>query len=147
MTSMSSTVARPRQALPAWVRHALVACVVGGILAMHTLLTGVGHGSGVSHGELASSASASATHLGHAAADAAADLMAPMPDGAGGMLDDCGGLVALCLAMILGVSAAIWLSRRRDDRVLWQLPPPLTLLPVGSPGPTSPALPENVPAS
>lgn len=44
-------------------------------------------------------------------------------------LSDCGGLMMLCLAMILGVSAYIVLRKRLSDRVLWQLPPPLRLEP------------------
>lgn len=126
---MSGHLELREQDMPAWLRYVLVTLLIGGVLAMHTLLLGTTHGSSVSHDGMVTAVSDGVHHVGAAAAEAASAISSPTPDGSGAM-DSCGGLASLCLAMIIGVSAHIWLTKRRNDRVLWQLPPPRTSVPV-----------------
>lgn len=99
-----------------------------GVLAMHHLFLGGGEDA-VSHHDSAGTSSVAAQVAPVAAAlEATADVVHE-----GGVtedpLSDCSGLMALCMGMLLGVSAFIVLRKRLADRVLWQLPPPTNLVP------------------
>lgn len=97
--------------------------LVVGVLAMHHLFLGTGEGVGSHHGR--SSVSSEVAHAEPAATLSVGSTMSGAPDGGDtDPLSDCGGLMALCFAMILGISAYIVLRKRLVDRVLWQLPPP-----------------------
>jgi hypothetical protein len=93
---------------------------------MHGLLLGVDHGAGMNLELTVPSMTSGMHHTTQTVVSAAADDVPAMPDRSG-VMDGCCGLAALCLAMIVGAGVVLWVARRRVERVLWQLPPPLEL--------------------
>lgn len=118
MTRRSTTA----EALPRGVRVALNALIILGVFAMHNLLLG-SNGEVKPHHEMLSMSQA-ASETAHSGAVVMTEVVSSSMDGMQGAMSDCGGLMALCLALVLGVSAYIVLRKRLADRVLWQLPPP-----------------------
>jgi hypothetical protein len=111
-----------------WLRVGLIALLIVGVFAMHNLLMDSDTGLQPHH-EMSTSALASLEyHASEGASKAATMLVGPSGELAGAM-SDCGGLMALCLAMIVGVSAYVVLRKRLSERILWQLPPPATARP------------------
>ncbi len=112
--------------LPRGGRAALYASVLLGVLTMHTLFLSSAGDLQPHHEAIAISGfAADVSHAGSAAGVAVA--LADHADGLSGEMSDCGGLMAWCLALILGVSAYIALQTRALGRVLWQIPRPTTL--------------------
>lgn len=105
-----------------WLRVLFVAALVLGLFAMHHVLTSQIDGMSADHAgaQMAASADAGMQMSAVSHDEGHGD------DGAEGM-PECGGLMLLCVAMIIGVGALIML-RLRTDRVLWQLPPPTTIV-------------------
>lgn len=114
------------EAMPRGPRAALNILIIIGVFAMHNLLLSSGGEAQAHHEMLPMSEAAGGTV--HDAATGAVAIVKVVKvssiDDMNGAMSDCGGLIALCLAMILGVSAYIVLRRRLAERVLWQLPPP-----------------------
>ena len=122
---MSDLRATPADAMSRGLRVALNVLIILGVFAMHNLLLS-SEGANASHHAMSpvSDVVLGAAHHGAADAVVVAQVVAGAGDDMGGSMSDCGGLMALCLAMVLGASAYIVLRKRTLDRVLWQRPPP-----------------------
>lgn len=128
----SSGTSHPRQ-LPHWVRLCLNVSLIVGIFAMHNVVTdGDGefdaHHLGSQGFQAASSAKAASMSAVESTASRVGMTVQTLVASNGDMglsMADCGGLMMLCIAMVLGITAYILLRRRTLDRLLWQLPPPL----------------------
>lgn len=114
--------------MPPLVRLWLTTMLMLGILVMHGVVTSADDGA-VAHHESMPTVQGSAAVMGHAAESVSRVAGVAQVGELGGVLGTslahCGGLGALCLAMIIGLSAFVVLRRRTLDRVPWQLPPPM----------------------
>ena len=108
--------------MPLWSRLSLIALLFLSILSMHGATSGEQGGLTDHHSSITIAQSAVSSVV--AAGDSVTHLVgAPQPSGESGLsMSDCGGVSAVCLAMIVGASAYIVLRGRVVDRVLWQLP-------------------------
>lgn len=123
---MSDGRETPAEALPRGLRVVLHALIIVGVFAMHNLALSSDGGVHSSHHEMSPvSDVVGAVHDGAADVMVVAQAAVGSGDGTQGSLSDCGGLMALCLAMVVGVSAYIVLRKRVGERVLWQRPPPM----------------------
>ena len=111
-----------------WLRVGLIAPLIVGVFAMHNLLMDSDTGLQPHH-KMLTSAGASLEHHASEGASAAATMLGEPAGEVGGAMSDCGGLMALCLAMIVGASAYIAIRKRLSERILWQLPPPTAARP------------------
>lgn len=116
-----------------WVRVCLHSLLILGIVGMHSLFIGTTASDAtpsvrdassiaqtpVEHGTM----SMSAAHHDNASGSATSGAE---HHGGSGTMEDCCGVLMLCLAMITGIGALILMWKRRIDRVLWQLPPPFS---------------------
>lgn len=122
---MMRTTHPDRRSTPSVVRVCIDVLLILGVLAMHNAVLGgdesVGHHDAVMVASVAPDPGAPNIQSLTTNSDSGV-----MP----GPLSDCGGLMVLCVAMILGVGAYVLLRRRLVDRVLWQLPPATMRLPV-----------------
>ena len=125
---MTASRSLPTREAPKGLRLGVNLLLILGVLAMHHLFLGGGEDAASHHDSTASSTVAAQVAPVAAVLNATADVVHE-----GGITDDpvsdCGGLMAFCMAMLLGVSAYIVLRKRLADRVLWQLPPPTNLVP------------------
>lgn len=104
--------------------------VIFGIFAMHNFLVGGGDEM-VAHHATPLATAQSNTVTAPPALGTADDMQAVgRGDGHGmpGELSDCCGILMLCVSMIMGVGALLFIRRKVADRVLWQLPPPSRLI-------------------
>lgn len=117
---------------PRWVQVCLSSLLIAGIFAMHNFpaYDHDGHGTqemteSVVHAASSVTVAAVATagSVSHHAESAIRVVVAAGGD-MGLSMSDCGGLMMLCMAMMLGISAYILIRKRMFDRLLWQLPPP-----------------------
>ncbi len=134
MSWMFATRPTVAGAMPRGLRVALNALIILGVFAMHHLLLGP-DGEAQPHHEMRPvSAAVSGNSDAGAIVSTEVDNMSSA-DGLQGIMSDCGGPMALCLGMILGVSAYIVLRKRVAERVLWQLSRPAAArpFPVGPP--------------
>lgn len=123
---MHTTGVQLHRQMPPWLRTCLNSAVIIGIFAMHQMVIGPADASPSHHLVPVVSTPAAAAH--------AADLDAAAPNGAAvsghsdggsqGWMSDCCGLLMLCLAMLAGAAALIFILRRASERIMWQLPPP-----------------------
>ncbi|MCW2839929.1 MAG: hypothetical protein JWR55_1412 [Aeromicrobium sp.] len=127
MLEMHTTAVRLHRQMQPWLRICLNSAVIIGIFAMHQMVIGPADAAPAHHAMPAlSSQSTAMTHT----ADVAASTSAPDPasdhkgDGSQGSMSDCCGLLMLCLSMLVGLAAFIFVRSRASARVLWQLPPP-----------------------
>lgn len=120
---MSATRSLDPRIVPAGLRVGLIGLIIVGVFAMHNMLMGSDSGLPLHHQMATPSLAAVEHHASEGASAAATMLMEPAGELCGAMAD-CGGLMALCLAMIVGISACIALRKRVLDRILWQIPPP-----------------------
>ena len=100
---------------------------------MHSLLTGVPESHGGHAGSTSDTAASTSitSHEEHPAATTATVAMdsTHAPAGGGGehepkdTMGDCGGLVAMCLALLVSFAGLLMARAKATDRVLWQLPP------------------------
>lgn len=104
--------------------------VILGIFAMHNILVGGGDQLVAHHATpLAAAQSDTVTApLALGTADEIAAVGRGDSHGMSGQLSDCCGVLMLCLSMIMGAGALLFIRRKVADRVLWQLPPPSRLL-------------------
>lgn len=113
-----------------WLLVALSAVLVVGVVAMHSLVlrpATVTPTAGADHSHAAATASSDmAVAQGVDHTGGAADLGGHGEHG-GGLLEGCDGLLAMCLAMLVGLAAFLLLRERVLRRVLWQLPPPTAI--------------------
>lgn len=123
MLLMNSTGPRLSAQVPHWRRACVHAAVVVGIFAMHQLLAGQAHGPSAPHGGMDMTSTAAPAQ--HASTQPAVE---PLSGDSEGVLSDCGALVALCFAVIVGIGAVIVFRRWMSERVLWHLPPPIRIL-------------------
>lgn len=123
MTVMLISGSTSKWRAPTWQRVIVNSLLILGVVAMHNVLAGDTHSAEGHHG--ASMASSTTATQNTTASDTlltqSSDPGVPPSD----PMPDCGGAMALCLAMILGISAYIVIRKRLADRVLWQLPPPV----------------------
>lgn len=110
------------EAMPRGLKIALNVMVIAGVFAMHNLLSGVGQDMQPHH--TMPSMSQTMSGASHTAMTATTAVVSEAGADMQGTMSDCGGLMALCLALVLGVSAYLVVRKRLADRVLWQLPPP-----------------------
>ncbi len=104
--------------------------VILGIFAMHNVLVGDGDQM-IAHHATPLAASESTTMAAPSALGTADEMQAVgRGDGHGipGESSDCCGILMICLSMIMGVGALLFIRRKVADRVLWQLPPPSRLI-------------------
>lgn len=124
---VDSTHSRVEFQAPHWTRVCVHSVLIVGIFAMHNLLAGDGDQL-TPHHATPMSATQSDAAMGPAAVDADHDQLqlAEHGDGHGplGPLSDCCGLLVLCLSMIVGAGALLFIRSKSVERVLWQLPPP-----------------------
>lgn len=120
---MSTSHSLDTRSAPTGLRIGLIALLIVGVLAMHNLLMGSDEGLKPHHQMLTTSLATAEHHASEGASTTATMLVRPASE-LGGALAGCGGLMALCMAMIVGVSAYIAFRGRLSDRILWQLPPP-----------------------
>lgn len=127
MLVMHTSGLDPRTPMPHWLRICVHSAVIIGIFAMHQMM--VGHvDESTSHHVTATVATAPASVAGSLEDSQHAVPVVVHSDGdSQAAMSDCCGLVMLCLAMIAGVSAFVFVRRRSAERVLWQLPPPTNL--------------------
>lgn len=128
MSAMSTTHSLEARGVAVWLRLGLIVLLLVGVFAMHNLLVDSDNGL-QQHHEMSTSTLASLEHHASDGASAAAAMLVRSAGDQGGAMSDCGGLMALCLAMIVGVSAYVALRRRLSERILWQLPPPTSARP------------------
>lgn len=115
---------------PHWSRVCVSALLVLGVVAMANML-----GANPDSMALSSSHDTALTQHGVAAApfhgtEDSAGLPAATvkpPLGSGESLSDCFGLVMLCMAMVIGISALLLSRRAPGGHVMWQLPRPHTI--------------------
>ena len=107
-----------------WLRLCLHSLLILGIFGMHHVLADQGDNPAAHHAGMEMSVAPSAQPAHDATLGvtwvAATDLGG---DGAGTM-SDCGGLMILCIAMVMGLSLFLFIRRRVRERVLWRLPRP-----------------------
>lgn len=104
---------------PTWQRVVVNSLLILGIVAMHHVLASDSHGAGQHH-ETGLVSSVTVTQSTTANDELLEQRQGPsVPPSA--PMPDCGGAMALCLAMIVGISAYMVIRRRPTDRVLWQL--------------------------
>ena len=109
-----------RTAAPREVLVALAAVLVLGVIAMHNLATGPAPGSATthtasSHGTVVAGHHedrAEAPHAGSGSSDGHGD------HGASPM-DECGGLLAACLSLLVGLASLVLARRGPSRRLLW----------------------------
>ena len=113
--------------LMAMLAPALILCTV----LMDTLVLGPASGGQHTARAQMASSSTSADHADtvQAAMVASPDGGDPMPMGPGteGGMSDCGGLVAMCLALLISFVALFGWPRGAFPWVLWQRPPPTSV--------------------
>ncbi|MEJ7634730.1 hypothetical protein [Aeromicrobium sp.] len=123
---MSTRCLVPAEALPRGLRAVLNWLIILGVFAMHNVLVGADGQTQSHHDSMSmSQIGDAAEETAHMSAVVVASVVhaAELPD-TGGAMSDCGGLMALCLAMVVTVSALLVVRQVSRDRVLWQLPPP-----------------------
>lgn len=121
------SLSRPRDQSPHWLRVCVNALIMLGVVAMLNLVgatsepiaSGSSHDVTMTHAQTPG-ALAEAPGRGHHPA-----LVVPADDG-GMSMEDCCGLVMLCIAMIAGMGAFAFLGRRSIGRMMWQVPRPHT---------------------
>lgn len=113
---------------PHWSRVCVNALLVLGVVAMLNML-------GANSESMAPLGSSHDTSMSHAqtavpladAEDSGRHLAPAMPIHDGGLsVADCCGLVMLCVAMIVGISAFVLSGRPSGGRLMWQMPRPHT---------------------
>lgn len=113
-----------------WLLVGLSALLVVGVVAMHSLVLRPAASmpsAGADHSHAAAMGGSTMTvamDVGHTGGDA--DLGGHGEHG-GGLLEGCEGLVAICLALLVGFATLLLLRERVLRRVLWQLPPPTAI--------------------
>lgn len=109
-----------RTAAPREVLVALAAVLVLGVIAMHNLATGPSLGFATAH--TASSHGTVAPGHGDVAAEAP-HAGSPSSNGHGdhgsSPMDECGGLLAACLSLLVGLAGLVLLRRGPSRRLLW----------------------------
>lgn len=122
ITAMLPNGSASGRLLPTWQRVVVNSVLILGIVAMHNALAGDSNSSGEHHGtSMTPSMAVAAQHI-----TVGDPKFAPLNDPGippTSPMPDCGGAMALCLAMILGISAAIMIRKRLSERVLWRLSP------------------------
>ncbi|WP_311210056.1 MULTISPECIES: hypothetical protein [unclassified Aeromicrobium] len=126
----NASAARPATTRHGWLLLVLAPALIVGIVLMHSLMSApaIGGMSAMddSMTSMAMTHPAAATHA--AVSPTGAD--APMGHGTGGM-PDCGGLMIMCLALLVSALALAAWRRGPSTRVLWQQARP-TLVHLGS---------------
>lgn len=125
---MSATRSLDPRSAPAGLRIGLIGLIIVGVFAMHNML--MSSDSGLQpHHQMATPSLAAVEHHASETASAAVTMLVDPAGELCGAMADCGDLMALCLAMIVGISAYIAVRKRLSDRILWQLPPPTAARP------------------
>lgn len=127
MTTMRARV--PATIGSTWLMVLLAPALVVGIVAMHSVLA-----QPPGESDMAPMAAAAALHVdmhGDVPAGEVSSTVGRSPGGEHGTerggMSDCGGLMTMCMALLVSV-AALLLGRDGGSRwVLWQLPPPSLL--------------------
>lgn len=113
--------------MPHWLRICVHSAVIVGIFAMHQMMVGQIDSPVSHHVTTVAPAHSSPAVDGHFEGSQPADpAVVHSDDDSQGVMSDCCGLMMLCLSMLAGVGAFIFIRRRSADRVMWQLPPPTT---------------------
>jgi hypothetical protein len=122
---------------PHWMRMCVHSFLILSVFAMHNVLVSDG-GQLTSHHEQSMATTESVAAMGSAASSGDDPAQAVAPKGGHGPLGEmsnCCGLLMLCLAMIMGVGALLFVRRKVGERVLWRIPPPSRLVDVLRPPP------------
>lgn len=119
---MPRVVRHATPARPTWLLAVLAPALILGIVAMHSMLAQSPQPMPM---VMAPSAS-SAPHGAEVSASSAQTTADPTDGGHGheGSMPDCGGLMAMCLALIVSIIAFVAARRGAVLRVLWQRPLP-----------------------
>ena len=126
MEMMNATATPRLRQMPHWGRVCLNSMLILGVFAMHHVLTGNDGAVAVHHETTSMAAMADdiRTTAGPSHTTTEHPQLLAAADDSGMSMSDCGGIMMLCIAMIIGISAFILLRKAAHDRVLWQLPPP-----------------------
>lgn len=123
---MDSTRSRLEHQAPHWVRVCVHSFLIVAFFAMHNVLADSGdqfaghHASPDPTTQLDAAIGLSSLIADHHRQSAGlGDGQEPL-----GSISDCCGLLMLCLTMIVGGGALLFIRRKLSERVLWQLPPP-----------------------
>ncbi|AXT84225.1 hypothetical protein C6I20_02800 [Aeromicrobium sp. A1-2] len=114
--------------MPHWTRVCIHSLVILGIFAMHDVLANQGDDLAAHHAPLATAQSDTrSTPIAPGTAHQIQAVGHGSEQTLSGQSSDCCGMLMLCISMIMGVGALLFIRRKVADRVLWQLPPPSRL--------------------
>lgn len=114
--------------MPPWLLALLAPALILGIVAMHSLLA---QAPTAEHAGMSAVTTVATTTPDHDPSHVmlSAGNMNGTPDEGGhgheGGMPDCGGLMAMCLALLVAVGAYVAFRRNVLHRVLWHRPPPI----------------------
>lgn len=113
------------QRAPLWLRFVFSLCLIVGLFAMHNVVAGDTRPTIEQ-----TPVSAAVQQAGTPVTDHQLNLSQVVSNihGLATETAGCGGLLMICIAMIIGIGALILLRAKRRDLVLWQLPPPARIL-------------------
>ncbi|WP_375000174.1 hypothetical protein [Aeromicrobium sp. CTD01-1L150] len=117
MSAVSLTGSPPVR--PGWLLAALALALIVGVIAMHSLFAQAPQSSDVSNTAAVAEHQLAADGLMHHGEGAAQPGASPEHSS---MLQDCGGLLAACMALLLSLAGLVRWRRGRSWRVLWLQP-------------------------
>ncbi len=113
---------------PRWLLAGLAPALILGIIAMHSLLAQAPTSEHTGMAAVSPATSTSSEHgATHPESSMTAAAIAPDDGGHGqeGPMPDCGGLMVMCMAMLVAAAAYVALRRGALHRVLWKRPLPI----------------------